>query len=131
MISTILLVAGLIPIKAERALFAIRYDCDLFWTHPSCRKIIAGGLCAFIAQYHVVVTGPSFIAMPFNPEHRPWMILQVGRVMVEGFHSLVRQSPLVITKKTSCKPASTAAFSSFVNSARWREVAPDGFRAVE
>jgi hypothetical protein len=69
-IPTVLLVTGFILINAEGTLFAIRHDYDLFGAHPNFLKIIASGLGAFIAQHHIIVTGPSFIAMPLNLQHR-------------------------------------------------------------
>src|SRR6478735_6973419 len=98
-VASVLLIAGFVPIKAKGTLFTIRDNRYLLELHANVRKIVPRSLGAVVAQNHVIVGGASLVTVPFNFQHSPWMIVEIGCAMIERVHAGTRQGPLIIAKE--------------------------------
>src|SRR6188768_3077635 len=98
-VTSVLLIAGFVPIRAEGTLLPVGDDRHLLGTHPDFRKIAPSCLGAFVAQNHVVVGGASVVTVPFDFQDSTWMILEIRGVVIERFHAGIREGPLIIPKE--------------------------------
>ena len=75
MSAPVLFVADFIVVGTERAIFAIRYDGDLFRIHTQIDQDTPGCLGPFFAKNEVVIVSATFITMTRNFKERLRIVL--------------------------------------------------------